>query len=240
MEARNKLKLVVLTGAGISAESGIKTFRDTGGTWEEKKVEDVAYLSAWQDKKKRQGMLYFYNARFAQLNTVEPNAAHLKLKELEDLFDVTIITQNVDDLHERAGSTNIIHLHGELDKMCSSNDKTKTLPYSEIKIGDKHPDGSQLRPFIVWFGEDVPKITDAAEAISMAAVVVVIGTSLEVYPAAGLLQYAARANDIYLIDPNPSNIDNIRDYVKIIEKPATEGTADLVDILKKKLKESND
>lgn len=232
METVNKPKLVVLTGAGISAESGISTFRSQNGLWEEKKVEDLAYLSAWQDKKKRQGMLDFYNARFAQLNTVEPNIAHLKLKELEELFDVTIITQNVDDLHERAGSTNIIHLHGELNKMCSSNDKTKTLSYSEIKIGDKHPDGSQLRPFIVWFGEDVPKMYDAAEAISKAEVVIVIGTSLEVYPAASLLQYAARSEDIYLVDPNPTNIDNIRDYIKLIEKPATEGMTELVDILK--------
>lgn len=239
METVNKPKLVVLTGAGISAESGIKTFRDTGGTWEEKKVEDVAYLSAWQDKKKRQGMLDFYNARFAQLNTVEPNIAHLKLKELEELFDVTIITQNVDDLHERAGSTNIIHLHGELNKMCSSNDKTKTLPYSEIKIGDKHPDGSQLRPFIVWFGEDVPNIMKAADVAREADILMVIGTSLEVYPAANLVGHADNVPELWVFDPNPPQIIGVYNNknIYVITKSATEGLTKFVEDKRAALRE---
>jgi NAD-dependent deacetylase len=217
-----KTKIVFLTGAGISAESGIQTFRDADGLWMGHKVEDVASPQGW--KKNKQLVLDFYNKRRKELNTVEPNLAHKTIAELEKDFDVVVVTQNVDDLHERGGSTNVIHLHGELMKMCSSKDKSLTLPYvDDIKIGDKHEDGSQLRPFIVWFGEDVPLLGDAAEQIMDADHFVIVGTSLEVYPAAGLMRCAPAKCKLYYIDPNPK-LDNLySEYFTIISKVATEG-----------------
>lgn len=201
MEKRQKI--VFFTGAGVSAESGVKTFRDSGGLWEGHSVEEVASIRGW--KTDRSKVLKFYNERRRQLNEVEPNNAHKVIAELEKDYDVVVITQNVDDLHERAGSTNIIHLHGELMKMCSSNNKKLTLPYEkDIEVGDKHEDGSQLRPFIVWFGEDVPMMIEAANEVRTADIFVVIGTSLNVYPAADLVRYTKGHCRKYFIDPNPS------------------------------------
>lgn len=222
-------KIVFLTGAGISAESGVQTFRDSGGLWEGHDVMEVASPQGW--RKDKQLVLNFYNERRRQLDTVEPNDAHKLIASLEEKYNVHIVTQNVDDLHERGGSTNIIHLHGELKKMCSSLDKTKTLPYNEdIKVGDKHEDGSQLRPFIVWFGEDVPKLGDAVETIVDADYLVIIGTSLNVYPAAGLMKYAPTNCKLFYIDPNPS-LGHSTQYFTIIPKVATEGMKDFIDIL---------
>lgn len=230
-----KKKIVILTGAGISAESGIKTFRDMDGLWYEHKVEDVASINGWH--KNKQLVLDFYNERRKGLADVQPNSAHYALAELEKDYDVTIITQNVDDLHERAGSTKIIHLHGELTKMCSSRNKELILPYTEdIKVGDKHEDGSQLRPFIVWFGEAVPMIEKAADEVWNADVVVVIGTSLQVYPAAGLLDYLKNGAHLYYIDPNPAPIPTTLNYVPIqvvIYHPATTGVPEFIKILKR-------
>lgn len=232
----DKKKIVVLTGAGISAESGIKTFRDLDGLWYEHKVEDVASLAGW--KRDRQLVLNFYNERRKGLDTVEPNKAHTLLADLEKEYEVVVITQNVDDLHERGGSTNIIHLHGELRKMCSSNNKNLTLPYDrDIMLGDKHEDGSQLRPFIVWFGEAVPKIEDAAYQVSTADILVIIGTSLQVYPAAGLLDYVKEGVNIYYLDKDPSidtsmySLDVLR-RINYLPGLATEGVARLIDLLK--------
>lgn len=223
-------KIVVLTGAGISAESGIKTFRDADGLWEGHRVEDVASPEGW--KKNRQLVLDFYNARRRQLDEVEPNDAHKLLASLEDKFKVVIITQNVDDLHERGGSKDVIHLHGELKKMCSSNNKNLTLPYeADIKIGDKHEDGSQLRPFIVWFGEDVPKMSEAIDQTYDADVFVIIGTSLQVYPAASLVNYTKTQTPIYIIDNKEHNV--MHSEFNYIIKPATEGVKELIDILNK-------
>ncbi len=195
-------KIVVLTGAGISAESGISTFRDSGGLWEKHAVEDVATFEAW--KKNPHLVLEFYNQRRKQLHEVQPNAAHFALAELEKYFDVQIVTQNVDNLHERAGSKKILHLHGELTKSRSTIDDS--LIYNiegwELKWGDTCEKGSQLRPHIVWFGEAVPNIVLASEMASKADVLMVIGTSLNVYPAAGLLHYAAPFIPKYLIDPD--------------------------------------
>ena len=192
-------RIVVLTGAGISADSGIQTFRDVNGLWMGHKVEDVASPEGW--KKNKQLVLDFYNKRRKELDTVVPNAAHIGLAELEKDFEVVIITQNVDDLHEKGGSTNVIHLHGELRKMCSSLDKTKTLPYEDdIKIGDKHEDGSQLRPFIVWFGESVPRFDEALKFVRDCDAFVVIGTSLQVYPAAGLINYLPPYMPKFILD----------------------------------------
>lgn len=195
-------KLVVLTGSGISAESGIKTFRDSGGLWENYNVMDVASIEGWY--KNRELVIDFYNQRRRQLLEVSPNEAHYGLAELQDRFEVNIITQNVDDLHERAGSKNIIHLHGQLTKACSSIDKSNVtdIGYNDIHLGETASDGSQLRPFIVWFGEAVPEMEKAERLVSQADIFVVIGTSLNVYPAAGLVDYAPMGCKFYLIDPN--------------------------------------
>jgi NAD-dependent deacetylase len=228
-------KVVFLTGAGISAESGVKTFRDAGGLWEGHNVMDVASPQGWRRNKEL--VLEFYNQRHKQLSEVEPNEGHKLIAELEKDFDVHVITQNVDDLHERGGSSKILHLHGELTKMCSSMDKEQTLPYVEIKVGDKHPDGSQLRPYIVWFGEDVPKIGEAVKIASEADIFVVVGTSLQVYPAAGLIEYVKDEAELYYIDPSPSLSDvtnNVRNRVKVIEKVGSEGMKELVEILSDK------
>lgn len=197
------MKIAVLTGAGISAESGIKTFRDSGGLWEGHDVMEVASPQGWS--KNPENVLRFYNLRRQQLKEVKPNKAHIALAELERHFDVNIITQNVDDLHERAGSKNVIHLHGELLKVRSERDENFVYPcQKDIAIGDLAEDGHQLRPDIVWFGEAVPKIEMAAEIFSQCHIAMVIGTSLQVYPAAGLVNYAPPEAKVFLIDPNPS------------------------------------
>jgi NAD-dependent deacetylase len=225
-------KLIILTGSGISAESGIKTFRDSGGLWEEHRVEDVASIEGWYRNPKL--MLEFYNQRRAQLVTAQPNAAHFGLAELEAVFDVRIITQNVDNLHERAGSHKVLHLHGELTKACSSRDKSqvKDIGYSEIKIGDKAADGSQLRPFIVWFGEEVPTMETAMAWASEAEIFVIIGTSLQVYPAAGLVDFVPRGCPIYVIDPNEVGRSLRKDCV-VIREHAVDGVQQLRELLLK-------
>ncbi|MFQ5447428.1 MAG: NAD-dependent deacetylase, partial [Saprospiraceae bacterium] len=198
-----KPKIVVLTGAGISAESGIKTFRDAGGLWEEHDIMDVASIDGWHRDKRL--VLNFYNERRRQLAEVQPNAAHRALVELEARYDVTIVTQNVDDLHERAGSHRIIHLHGELTKARSTADDSLIYPWpGDLNIGDCCEKGSQLRPHIVWFGEMVPMLEVAAEVVSRAGVILIVGTSMQVYPAAGLTAYARPGIPIFYVDPRPS------------------------------------
>lgn len=230
-------KLVVLTGAGISAESGISTFRDSDGLWEQYKVEDVASIEGWY--KNPALMTRFYNERRKQLLDVKPNESHRILAELEKDFDVTIITQNVDNLHERAGSSKIVHLHGELMKVTSSLDPNnpnfiRTLGEDEleVQIGDKAADGSQVRPFIVWFGEAVPEIERAVILTSQADIYLVIGTSLNVYPAAGLLNYVPDEADIYLIDPKPVPWNSGKRFTHIM-KGASEGMKELKQYLYK-------
>lgn len=195
-------KLVVLTGSGISAESGIDTFRGNGGLWGKYNVMDVASIEGWYKDEKV--MLDFYNDMRQHVAKVQPNEAHKGLVLLEEKYDVSIITQNVDDLHERAGSKKVIHLHGELNKACSSKDKSCIIDITDknLKIGDKAKDGSQLRPDIVWFGEAVPMMDAAIKEASKADIFVVIGTSLNVYPAAGLVNYVQKEAELYLIDPN--------------------------------------
>ena len=223
-------KIVALTGAGISAESGITTFRDSDGLWEQHYIMDVASIEGWH--KNPQLMLQFYNDRRKQLGEVKPNAAHLILAELEKDFDVTVVTQNVDNLHERAGSSKIIHLHGELTKARSSVNPNiiVDIGFRPIEWGEKAPDGSQLRPHIVWFGEAVPMISTAADAVAKADILLVIGTSLNVYPAAGLVGYAARNASIYLIDPNEVSYSGRN--VTIIREKATVGMEKMKTILK--------
>ncbi len=224
-------KLVVLTGAGISAESGIKTFRDADGLWNNYRIEEVASPVAWA--RDPQLVLDFYNMRRKQLFEVEPNAAHITLAEMEKDFDVMIVTQNVDDLHERAGSTNILHLHGEMKKVRSTSNPSlvHTLDSWELNLGDMCEEGSQLRPHIVWFGEEVPNITIASSIVEKADILLVIGTSLQVYPAAGLLQYAPDHIPKYLIDPN-AEPDRYIMNLKIIREKATVGVAELYNTLK--------
>lgn len=221
-----KKKLVVLTGAGISAESGIKTFRDAGGLWEGHRIEDVASPEGWINN--AQLVIDFYNKRRKQLAEVKPNSAHLLLKSLEKYFDVVIITQNVDDLHERAGSERIVHLHGKLTEVRSTGNEFDIydIGYDEIKLGDKCKNGHQLRPNIVWFGEAVPMMEEAATIAQNADIFVVVGTSLEVYPAASLIHYVPSQKPIFIIDPNRhKSMGN--NAIKIIEKTATEGMQDL-------------
>ena len=228
-----KRKLVVLTGAGVSQESGIKTFRDSDGLWENYPVEEVASIDGWYRNKEL--MLRFYNERRAQLSTVEPNMAHKIIAELEEHFDVTVVTQNVDNLHERAGSSNIIHLHGELTKVRGVDDDFTTydIGYEPIHLGDKSPSGAQLRPHIVWFGEAVPKLEDGAKAVSECDILLVVGTSLAVYPAASLVNYITNGRPIYLIDPKPIRI-NYSHYIQI-EDVASSGMEKFRDIVLKKL-----
>lgn len=228
-------RLVFLTGAGMSAESGISTFRDSGGLWEQYPVQQVASIDGYlQDPAL---VIQFYNERRRQLPEVEPNDGHRLVASLEDRFEVTVVTQNVDDLHERAGSTNIIHLHGELMKATSTknpDDASQVVelkaPNLDIHMGDKAKDGSQLRPFIVWFGEAVPMIAPAAEAVSQADILVIIGTSLNVYPAAGLVHYAPHGCPIYYIDPHPARVPSTR-AIHVIAKGASEGMKELVELL---------
>ena len=227
-----KKNLVILSGAGMSAESGISTFRDAGGLWDKYPV-----ASAEGYVRDPELVINFYNERRKQLLDVEPNAGHIGLAELEKDFNVTVVTQNVDNLHERAGSTRIIHLHGELTKVCSSRDpynpryvkELKPEEY-EVKMGDKAGDGSQLRPFIVWFGEAVPEIETAVDYVEKADIFVIIGTSMNVYPAAGLLNYVPRTAEVYLIDPKPVDTHSMR-QIHIIQKGASEGVKELKKLL---------
>lgn len=228
-------KLVVLTGAGVSAESGFSTFRDAGGLWDKYPVEKVATPEGWRADPDL--VTDFYNGLRHQLDKAQPNEAHCLLAELEDHFRVTVVTQNVDDLHERAGSTHVIHLHGELRKVCSSaapNDPRyihTLMPESEgVKHGERAGDGSLLRPWIVWFGEAVPNLEVAAEETERADVFVIIGTSLNVYPAASLIQYTRPGIPIYLIDPKPVRVPGMR-HVEVIENVASRGMR----VLKEKL-----
>lgn len=223
-------KIVVLTGAGISAESGIRTFRDSGGLWEEHNIMDVATPEAW--KRNPELVTRFYNARRTQLLTVKPNAAHVALTKLQSHFDVKIVTQNVDDLHERAGNKDVLHLHGELIKARSEKhpDLIYEIGYRDIQIGEKCARGSQLRPHIVWFGEDVPLIVDASHWVSQADILIVIGTSLNVYPAAGLLYHAPYGCEKYLVDPNDLQVENLF-RLRHVKTPAGEGVPALVDEL---------
>ena len=224
----NKKHLVVLTGAGISAESGLRTFRDSDGLWMGHNVTDVATPGAF--RRNPQLVLDFYNERRKDVAAAQPNAAHILLADLEKHFDVTVITQNIDDLHERGGSTNVLHLHGEIFKMRSVHDEETIYDIrGNINVGDTAKDGSQLRPFIVWFEEPVPMITKAAAITATADIFVVIGTSLQVYPAAGLTDMVPYGADKYIIDRKvPAN--NIAD-MHVIELPATEGVEELRKLL---------
>jgi NAD-dependent deacetylase len=235
-----KKKLVVLTGAGISAESGISTFRTNNGLWDNHKVEDVASIEGWY--RNPQLVLDFYNERRLQLGTVKPNAAHYALAELENAWDVTVITQNVDNLHERAGSTRIFHLHGQLTKVRPENCCNEMDDYSEetvfdigydtIKLGDLAPNGAQLRPHIVWFGEAVPYIDAAIDHVENADVLLIVGTSLQVYPAAGLYAYAKADTPIYIIDPNDVPVRDGR--ITHIKEVATKGMETFKNIINSK------
>jgi len=223
-------KIVVLTGAGMSAESGLKTFRDSDGLWENHNVYDVATPEAWE--RDPEMVLKFYNDRRKQVRVAEPNKAHVALGKLEQKYNVSIITQNIDDLHERAGSTHVIHLHGEVNKARSSVDSglVYELDHWEMKMGDTCEKGSQLRPHIVWFGEAVPMIEKAIPIVEMADVVMVIGTSLSVYPAAGLLNYATSSSQKYYIDPKGYEGDN-HYPIEMIKETAGVGVPRLVDQL---------
>ncbi len=226
-------KLVILTGAGMSAESGIRTFRDSDGLWEEYRIEDVCTPEAWERDPKL--VNDFYNARRKQLYEAQPNAGHYGLADLERDYDTHIITQNIDDLHERAGSTRVLHLHGELKKVRSSANPDLVYPLDgwELKFGSKAPDGSLLRPHVVWFGEAVPNIEPAIDLVRQADIFVIIGTSLAVYPAANLLYYVPAGCRVLLIDPKVPQ--SVRDSnIEFIETGASEG----VRILKEKLKQS--
>lgn len=224
-------KIVVLSGAGISAESGIKTFRDADGLWNNYRIEEVASPAAWA--RHPQLVLDFYNMRRKQLYEVEPNAAHFGLAKMEEDFDVEIVTQNVDDLHERAGSTNVLHLHGEIKKVRSTLDPdiVFTLDGWELKLGDLCPKGSQLRPHIVWFGEEVSNIMVAGTIVRNADILVVIGTSLQVYPAAGLFHHAHQDIPKFLIDPNAEPDPYVRN-LSVIREKATVGVPQLLEQLR--------
>jgi NAD-dependent deacetylase len=222
-------KVVVLSGAGISAESGISTFRDSGGLWEQHRVEDVATYDGWL--RNRQLVLDFYNQRRKQLLDVKPNAGHYELVRLEQAYNVQIITQNVDDLHERAGSACVLHLHGELKKARSTANPEYVVEIDgwELHSGMTDPQGAPLRPHIVWFGEAVPLIEEAARISAAADFYIVAGTSLAVYPAAGLLHYVSPQVPIYVIDPNPVHVP--LPNVKYFKEPATSGMKKVVDEL---------
>lgn len=225
-----KQKIVILTGAGISAESGISTFRDSGGLWEGYDINEVATPQGWA--KNRELVLDFYNQRRKNVRESNPNAAHYALKELEDKYNVVIVTQNIDDLHERAGSSNIIHLHGEIMKASSSFDENLLydLGDKDIAVGDKCEKGSQLRPHVVWFGEAVPMMDKAIEEASEADILIVIGTSMVVYPAAGLANYVPFYIPKYIIDPHIPEGLNHKNLTKIAKK-ATVGVLELVEQL---------
>ena len=228
-------KIVVLTGAGMSAESGISTFRDSGGLWEQYPVQQVASHEGWEQDPAL--VTRFYNERRKQLFGCKPNEGHLLLARLEEHYEVTVITQNVDNLHEAAGSSRVIHLHGELTKVCSSRDvdderyiRTLTAENCEVQPGEKAGDGSLLRPYIVFFGEAVPNISIAADECQQADLFIVIGTSLAVYPAAGLIHYVPVGVPIYLIDPKP--VETTRSGITFIQKGASEGMREVFDKLR--------
>lgn len=221
-------KVVVLTGAGISAESGIKTFRDANGLWEGHDVMEVASPVGWQ--RNQELVLDFYNKRRRQLKEVQPNAAHKALKDLEQKYEVNIITQNVDDLHERAGSQNVIHLHGELRKVRSTFDENLVLDWvDDLNVGDFCEYNYQLRPHVVWFGEAVPMMELAMEITGEADILMIIGTSMQVYPAAGLLHYAPEGIPVYFIDPKPS-VQETR-HLKIFAEKASTGVPKVIEKL---------
>ena len=223
-------KVIVFTGAGISAESGIKTFRDSDGLWEEYNIMDVATPEAWT--KAPELVLEFYNKRKAQVKGAVPNLAHKLVAELENNFEVSVITQNIDDLHERAGSTDVLHLHGIVTQARSSVDDKLiyNVGFNEINVGDKCESGFQLRPHIVWFGEDVPNMNKAYELVSAADIFIIIGTSLNVHPAAGLINDAPTHSKKYLIDPNAIRVTAIKNLTTISEK-ATTGMQRLIKVL---------
>lgn len=223
--------LVVLTGAGISAESGIKTFRDADGLWEGHDVMQVASPMGWE--KNQELVLDFYNKRRKQLLSVHPNPAHRVLAELESDFDVAIITQNIDDLHERAGSTQVLHLHGELLKARSTFDENLVFDWKhDLNIGDFCEHHYQLRPHVVWFGEAVPMMEKAIQKVTEADIIVIIGTSMQVYPAAGLIDFAPQKTPIYFIDPNPNVKQN--EYLTVYAEKAVTGVSKLSEELRKK------
>ena len=223
------MNIVVLTGAGMSAESGINTFRDNNGLWEGHDVMEVASPQGWNANQNL--VLDFYNQRRKQLLEVNPNEAHKILADLEKIHAVTIITQNVDDLHERAGSSNVLHLHGELLKVRSTAINTGVLEWKkDLIIGDKCKDGYQLRPHIVWFGEEVPEMNTAIKIVQKAEILIIIGTSMQVYPAASLLQFASPSVKIFFIDPKPAV--NSTERIKIYAEKATTGVAKAIEFIK--------
>lgn len=225
------MKIIALTGAGISAESGIPTFRGNNGLWENHRIEDVASPEGW--RKNRELVLRFYNERRKKIQEAQPNTAHITLAEMQQQHDVTIITQNIDDLHERAGSKNIIHLHGEIVKSRSELDETLLYDcLDDIHIGDKADDGAQLRPHIVWFGEMVPMMEHATQLMYEAEAVLVIGTSMVVYPAASLLYYAPPFSKKYIINPEMPDMQKTKNFV-FIQKTASEGMKEVAALLKK-------
>lgn len=226
------IKVVVISGAGISAESGLSTFRDSGGIWEGYNIEEVASPYGWQEDPGK--VLEFYNLRRKQAFQAQPNAAHKTLADLETTFEVSIVTQNVDDLHERAGSSNVLHLHGELRKARSTEDESLVTDIGSrpIKLGDLAEDGAQLRPHVVWFGEMVPMIEVAAKEVAEADILIVVGTSLVVYPAAGLIEYAKQSIPKYIIDPAEPQLFDLEEWTHYKEKAGT-GVTKLADKLKK-------
>jgi NAD-dependent deacetylase len=219
-----KQKLIVFSGAGMSAESGINTFRDSGGLWENNRIEDVATPSAWATNPGR--VQQFYNSRRKQILEAQPNNAHFSVKELEKHYDVQVITQKIDDLHERAGSTNVLHLHGNITFSKSSGPNQETVYYPiegwELKMSDKCPEGYTLRPHVVWFGEAVPMYDEAIALMQKANILIVIGSSLQVYPAAGLVHFVPKDCKKILIDPNGDSL-NISNEFELIKKGASEG-----------------
>lgn len=230
-----KKTIVVLSGAGVSAESGINTFRDAGGLWEGHDVMEVASIDGWLKNKAL--VLDFYNKRRAQLKDVHPNEAHRIIAELEEDYEVIVVTQNVDDLHERAGSTNVIHLHGELKKVRSTGNRGLVMEWTEdCNLGDLAEDGQQLRPHIVWFGEQVPLLETAAEKVAKADIVIIVGTSLQVYPAAGLVGYAGLNTPVFYVDLNPASnweLERTGNLTTIKDK-ASVGMAKVRELLNKK------
>ena len=225
-------RISVLTGAGISAESGLKTFREAGGLWEGHDVQKVATPEAWEEDPRM--VLDFYNQRRRQLMEVQPNEAHRAIAELEEHYHVDVITQNVDDLHERGGSSNIVHLHGELLKVRSVDHPYLIYNWQkDLHLGDTCEKGSQLRPHIVWFGEAVPKLGTAANLVAAAEIILIVGTSMQVYPAAGLVGLAQQSTSIYYVDPRPSiNYElSIQDNLEVISEKATIGVRQVVDRL---------
>ena len=231
-----KKKIAVLTGAGVSAESGFATFRDSGGLWEKYDVNEVASIEGWY--RNRGLVLDFYNERRKQLKDARPNAAHIAIADLENDFDVQVITQNVDNLHERAGSTRVLHLHGELTKVRPEDglyestyrtDEVIDIGYDEVHLGDKAPNGEQLRPHIVFFGEAVPNIEKAIDIVEKADILLIVGTSMQVYPAAGLYRYAGNNVPIYVIDPQDVPVQDPR--ITHIKDVATKGMKKFVELL---------